>query len=318
MQVKSASTLEAFSRELRDEDLIECLEINPGHIGEELVGRARAVEIWKRLMRLRAFNSTVIEAARPPQGHRIVGFGAAVFVSQAFADDELSTPRPGINSRIVASVDSGRSVVLSETELRSANTRGGLDMVILYGSCRRNLLNQGEVSEAATTMSVSFLEAHLGYRFHRLMMETVGREEAALTEATHAYRIVRKFQEPGRPPRGLWVFTREDAVNVTASMGNALFRYVEPVLRLRDADQQVLLAALSGLTDEELSSKLSISLTGVKKRWLSIFERTIDVRPDLFPTVDIQKDGQKRGRQKRHHVLAYMRRHPEELGPIEC
>jgi hypothetical protein len=84
-----------------------------------------------------------------------------------------------------------------------------------------------------------------------------------------------------------------------------------------DADQELLLAALEGLTDEELCAKLSLSLTAIKKRWISIFERTIHTHPDLFPAVDRQNNGQKRSRQKRHHVLAYMRAHPEELRPIE-
>ena len=317
MPAQSASTLRAFWRDLRDEDLIECLELNQAHIGEELVGRTRAFEIWKRLIRARAFNSAVIEAARPPQGHRIVGFGSAVFVSRAFADTELSDPRPGITSRIIASIDSGQSVVLTEAELRSGNTREGLDMVVLYGAWRRDELDSNGVSEVATALAVRFLEQHTGYRFSRLILESAGPEEAAMIGAMPVWRRVRKFDEPDLPTRTLWVITREDALNFTGTLANPLFHYAEPVLRLRDADQQLLLAALSGLTDEELSSALNISLTGVKKRWLSIFERTVDARPELFPAIDLQKDGQKRGRQKRHHVLAYMRRHPEELRPID-
>jgi hypothetical protein len=58
-------SLGAFGRDLRDQDLTECLEINPVRIGDELVGRARAIEIWKSLSRSPSFNSTVIESARP-------------------------------------------------------------------------------------------------------------------------------------------------------------------------------------------------------------------------------------------------------------
>jgi DNA-binding NarL/FixJ family response regulator len=100
---------------------------------------------------------------------------------------------------------------------------------------------------------------------------------------------------------------------VAGSLANPLFYHRDPLLQLRDADQELLLAALEGLTDEELCAKLNLSVTAIKKRWISIFERTIYTRPDLFPAVDCQNDGQKRGRQKRHHVLAYVRAHPEEL-----
>jgi hypothetical protein len=94
---------------------------------------------------------------------------------------------------------------------------------------------------------------------------------------------------------------------VKLSLANKLFQYREPVPRLQDSDQKLLLAALSGLTDEELSHKLHLSLASVKKRWISVFERTIYSRPDLFPEADDRNDGAKRGSQKRHHVLAYMR-----------
>ena len=190
-------------------------------------------------------------------------------------------------------------------------------MVVLYATWRREELDADAVSEVATTLAVRYVEQHIGYRFSRLILGTSGPEEAAMIAAMHAWRAVRKFDEPGQPTRTLWVIAREDALNFSGSLANPLFFYAEPVLRLRDADQQLLLAALSGITDEQLSSTLNISLTGVKKRWLSIFQRTIDARPDLFPAIEVQKDWQKRGRQKRHHVLAYLRRHPEELRPIE-
>jgi hypothetical protein len=316
MHPDCANSLGAFGRDLRDEDLTECLEINPVRIGDELVGRARATEIWKTLSRSPSFNSTVIEPAQPIKGHRIVCFGCAAFVTQAFARAELSNPRHGLNSRIIASIDSGQSVVLSESELRSGNTIGGLDMVILFASWRRDLLDRAGVSEVSAVASANFMEANLGYRFNGLIMETAGVEEATHCETMHIWRAVRKFDEPGGPARSLWAITREDALVVNGSIANPLFHYSAPVLRLRAPDQRLLLAANRGFTDEELSLKLGISLTAVKKRWLSIFASTIDARPDLFPGIDLPKDGEKRGRQKRHHVLAYIRTHPQELRPF--
>jgi hypothetical protein len=59
VETESASVLGAFARDFRAEDLLECLSINPGRNGEELVGRARAIEIWKSLISSRAFTSAV-------------------------------------------------------------------------------------------------------------------------------------------------------------------------------------------------------------------------------------------------------------------
>ena len=82
----SGSVLGAFTRDFRAEDLLECLSINPGHIGDELVGRGRAIEIWKSLIRSRSFTSVVIQADSSIACSRIVGFGASVFVQQRFVD----------------------------------------------------------------------------------------------------------------------------------------------------------------------------------------------------------------------------------------
>jgi hypothetical protein len=311
------SVLGVLPRHLIEQDLIECLLIRPERLGDEIVGRARAIKAWKNLIRSRSFFSVVIESLRPVAGQRIVAFGADAFVSRAFAEAEISNPRPGLNSRIIASVVSGASVILSEQEVRAANTRGGLDMVILCGSWRECVLNQPAISEVCTHLSASFLQLHRGYRIFRILTETVGEAEKRQYEATHAWRIIRSFDGPPEASRAFGIITREEALAVTGSFIGPLFHHREPVLQLRDADQRLLLTALDGLTDQELAVKLNLSLPAVKKRWISIFERTAAKTPDLFATCCDNDDGRQRGKQKRHHLLAYIRSHPEELRPVE-
>ena len=100
--------------------------MDPARLGLETVGYGRAVDAWRTLMRSCSFNAAAIEADPPIAGHRIVAFGASVFVSRAFTEQEISNPRRGLNARIIDSIDVGQPVVLSEDELRSANTEGGL------------------------------------------------------------------------------------------------------------------------------------------------------------------------------------------------
>jgi hypothetical protein len=145
-------------------------------------------------------------------------------------------------------------------------------------------------------------------------MEVVNKE-IGMCLAMGTWREVRRFETPDASSRLLLVMTREDSFVVPASLSNPLFHFREPVLRLRDADQELLLAALDGPTDEELTLKLRLTLPAIKKRWLSLFERTVHARPDLFPKVDRSQDGCRRSGQKRHHVLAYVRAHMEELRP---
>jgi len=86
------------------------------------------------------------------------------------------------------------------------------------------------------------------------------------------------------------------------------------VLRLRDSDQQLLLAALRGATDTELVTELGVKLSAVKARWRSTFARIAEAMPDMVSDVN---DHEGRGPQKRHKVLSYLRSHPEELRPYD-
>src|SRR5215469_2025522 len=104
VETDSARVFGAFGRDFRADDLLECLSINPGRIGDELVGRARAIEIWRSLISSRSFTSAVIQADSPIAGQQIVGFGASVFVQPGFVDEEFSSPRPGLNARVFARI----------------------------------------------------------------------------------------------------------------------------------------------------------------------------------------------------------------------
>ena len=97
-------------------------------------------------------------------------------------------------------------------------------------------------------------------------------------------------------------------------LGNVLFNFREPVIRLRQSDQQMLLAALRGATDAELATELGVTVSAVKARWRSTFASVAAAMPGL---VRDESDNECRGSQKRHRVLAYVRTHPEELRPFD-
>ena len=74
-------------------------------------------------------------------------------------------------------------------------------------------------------------------------------------------------------------------------------------------------ATVQGLEwDAELSADLGLSIEAIKKRWMSIFDRVDQFKPDILSPSDADSDG--RGPQKRHRVVAYIRTHPEELRPF--
>jgi hypothetical protein len=152
---------------------------------------------------------------------------------------------------------------------------------------------------------------HAGYRIRRIFQEPAAEPEKGFVRRSIEFRLVADFPEAGRE---LFVMTRESAQGMPGSVGNILFSVRKPALRLRDSDQQLLLAALRGATDQELASGLGFSLSAVKARWRSAIARVEETMPDLVCDA-VSHEG--RGAQKRHRVLAYVRSHPEELRPFD-
>jgi hypothetical protein len=306
------------------EELDECLSINPAAMGHEIVGRDRASEAWRKLLDSRSFLNAVIESEHPIAGHRIVGFGASVFVSPVFAAQEVSRPKPGMNARIIASIASNQSVVLTEDELRYENTCGGLHVVFLCAAWRRDILKLEQATEVEAVMALACLQGHQGYRLRQALREATDALEVEHIRSQRVFGIITAFEDfHTQNPSSFWnrdralgISNRADAISVPGSVPAILFSYREPTLRFQDANQQLLIAALRGLTDLELVPALGLKLPAIKKRWSSVFRRVEEVCPNLLPGPDLYSDGQTRGPQKRHHLLAYLREHPEELRPI--
>lgn len=300
-----------YWRPFREADLSACLETQPACLGDQIVGRRTALRTWKSLVGNPAFQATVIESERPIAGHKLVACGMGVFVTGAFADREINNPQPGLNSRIIAGVSSEEPIVLSRAEIAEGNAGEGLDFVNLYGTWRDGIMNVEQLAEVHALLGTSFVEHFAGYRFNRVLKEAIGDSRIALARATGTYRLLAEFPDSESV---LAVVSKESALAAPYSAAAAIYRYRAPVLRLRPAEQELLAAALSGRTDAELSAALGLSVEATKKRWLSIFERVDQFKPEILSQTEADSDG--RGPQKRHRVVAYIRAHPEELRPF--
>jgi len=302
-------------------DLEAALALDPFSFGSEIVGRTKAFAAYAHLVRTRRFISALVEMPLPHGSRQVVGFGGAVFVSERFFQDEIGHPRPGLNARLIASVARKKPVVLSHDEVRRANTSDGLNVAITH-AWLRNALTTEQMSAVERLMSTAFFHLVRGYRLLRLFREAASEEAIAHVKSQHVFGTMVAFDglravNPGRlwnRNRALFVAEREHCLSVPASVAAMLFAYSEPILNLHETDQELALAALDGLTDSELARVLNLKLPALKKRWTSLFDRVSCIRPDLVPPPD-PDNGDTRGPQKRHRLLAYLREHPEELRP---
>ncbi len=292
-------------------DIEPSLSIQPTNRGDALPGVKAALEAWKHLFHDPFFASAVLESTPALRGHRLIGFGAAVLVNFKFVDAEVANPRPDITSRIIASIQSGQSVLATRKEVAQANAREGVDVVILYCAWRDDILSPQQRHEVEVLLATSLAEILEGFRIRRILVETTSESVTAFHRRSTEYQVIADFPVSGRV---IHLMTEKSATALPGSLGNIIFRFRQPVLRLRDSDQQLLSAALAGTTDKELASQLGITFSAVKARWRSIFAQVGAVMPGLVGPVE---DLERRGAQKRNRVLAYVRNHREELRPYD-
>ncbi len=69
-------------------------------------------------------------------------------------------------------------------------------------------------------------------------------------------------------------------------------------------------------TNEALARALGISLSTVKKLWLSIYDRVAERAPDTFAERAPRSPRGVRGKDKVRLLLQYLEEHPSELRPL--
>jgi DNA-binding CsgD family transcriptional regulator len=200
-----------------------------------------------------------------------------------------------------------------------------MNLIVWEGCIRSGFERHGEIHRKLLEL---FLEQHRGYIWNEALsaqMESVGRLKWTLETGGRLWdpkagRYAESFRED---PRKL--IAKPHIVGVTQEMESArhgswvgaLFDYSPPKIGFSPGEQRLLLLALSGKTDGDLSEELRLSLSTVKNTWRSIFNRAASRLPELFANPahgDVQIA--RRGKERRRWLLAYLREHPEELRPF--
>lgn len=280
-------------------------------------------QTWLRLLGSEAFTAVVFEQL---QGHgcELLGAGVSVFVSDVFLKELKMPPFFWIGPEIVRRTMSGsESPVLTDRQVREANTRGGLNLVGWHGVTS---LEDAKRVEVLNFIFGSFIELHRGFLIKELVGQAdspMGVEAIANSGGCFFDPVRRCFTHsfPASPEEivntaHVMGETREMAFAKPWLSGTSIFSYQRPRFLFRRSEQRLLTAALHGGTDEELAEELRVSLSSVRRTWLSIYDRITVSAPDFFRDVIIDEGPSHRGRGKKHRLLAYVREHPEELRPV--
>jgi DNA-binding CsgD family transcriptional regulator len=321
---EGAADMDLRDRALGRRDFDACLSLFEDRLAYAPDTLGRLTAFWERLLGDDAMVTSVIERHDGPGRAHVLAFGASVFVTDAHMRQARRGYAPYLTARTIARELAGCSPILRPAAIRRANSREGLNLLLLhYGEAREGLSAEERIS-VRYKMRDCFIATHRGYQIQEILQEFW--DELELPFILSGWGTLRAdyrgyFRRAGlsRPPpeRGphLICISRAEAAANPGDMAAPLFVYQPPKLDFSPAEQALLGHALRGQTDSQLARSLGVALPTVKGRWRQIYARVAAVSPDLLPEPDVAAPGPARVKEKRRSLLDYLQRHPEELRP---
>ena len=314
-------------RPLESTDIEACLPLVQEQYTEDPDVYKAAPDLWKKLLAAGMMNGMVLEDLTLPPGERLASFGASVFITPEFCAEMRRGETPGQAALLARRLLAGESPVLTPAEARRANSGPGLILLVLHYRDVPNPPTPERVQAIRDKQVETFFYVHGGYRFTEMLVEH--RDEALRRFSLESGFRVRAdyaayYQSHPDPPEKrptLMGITREETLPHPGLHVSRLFLYTQPRFYFKPREQALLWHALCDKTDDEIALALGISPPAVKKRWAGIYDRVADTDPSLLPDmprdISVRSGLEKRGQEKRRHLLRYLRLHPEELRPVE-
>jgi len=318
-------------RPMEPKDVRECADIVAAHpvIGPRYGNRIGDLsKAWLRLIGCDAKRTTVFQTVEGPRAP-ICFVGVSVFVNDDFMRELKAPPGFWIGPELVKRILSGNSPILPDSQFREANSRGGLNLIVWEGCIRPGFETNNEIHGHVMT---AFIEEHSGFLLNELIspqIESTERLQWTIQTGAQLWNpVAGRYQKTfkkhpkeivGKPHvvgvRRSMEHERDDSW--TTSWVGTLFDYQPPRFGFSRSEQRLLHAALAGEsgTDNELAESLGVSLPTIKKMWLSIYRRVNDRQPEAIRDC-VPVEAAERGKEKRRHLLVYLREHPEELRPV--
>lgn len=255
------------------------------------------------------------------QSCQSVAFGLAGFLTEEYARLCSKDPIVFFDLHLLERCGKGEvnQCFLSRREVARKSADGGLDLIILcwlQDSFDFKTPHGRKMLKGAYESIGRFLR---GYRLNSVVIEGWEKNEEAFK--------VGGFVNFTRFPVDLMSANLRTQVNrsrlqahialsdigklLPGSPVSLLFADERPNFGLSQDQQDVVEFALDGLSDEEIANCLGVKKGAVQMRWRRIYEKILDIKPDIID----EPDKQVRGREKRRKVLKYLGEHPEELRP---
>jgi hypothetical protein len=279
---------------------------------------------WRQLIGREALVTVVFEDVDGART-RTWGVGVGVFVHDAFLRALKTPPMVWFGPELAKRVVRGDSPILSDAEVRDANSTGGLNLVVWEGWSLPDFTSRPDANRLRVS---AFVDGYRGFRINEAITSQVESAEKLQwnidaggllwdpVSGQYVNPLGRDLTDICSEPHLVGTTPDVEASRLGSWIG-PLFDYHPPRVGFSPCEQRLLMAALTGRTDEELSRDLDTTVPAVKGTWRSIFNRAATRMPDLFQeTTRMDAHTGERGKERRRRLLTYLRDHPEELRPL--
>ncbi|MGD9602486.1 MAG: hypothetical protein AB7V59_11790 [Gammaproteobacteria bacterium] len=281
--------------------------------------RAALQEVWRTLLTDGSLVMYVFEDDALAGSERIQGFVAAGFATDAWANEVLHHDRPYLCRQLVDATLRGERLLLPQRLHGDANGGDGVHAFGLDFGMTSSDWYRPSVVRWFPAMERSLRDWVGGWKLRSIVREMFGHDTYALARVA-GYPLLRDLRRavpadtPARERPYLCGTTRTLALRRPSSVAARLFLYSEPVFVFSPGEQAVLRLARDAMSDDAIAAALHVSPHTVKMRWRRVFDEVLARQPALLPD-DASPLEHRRGSEKRRHLLAYLREHPEELRP---
>jgi hypothetical protein len=260
----------------------------------------------------------IVEDLNRAQEYRIVGMAQTVFVTDEFVTYLRSGVPPYANMHASRALPSGAWPLLTPCQVRDANSTGGLNALITRWGWADRRLDAEEQLQVRNYINEVYPFFYRGYRYRELLMDATGEwsYQGLLNAGFRLRNDYAGFSDGSSAPSSqnhpyLVGVTREEALAGEGSFVSRIFAYTPPRFHFKPWQQEMLQHVMLDQPDAEVAAICGITLDGMKRRWIAIYDRVGQVDPNLLP------EGQNglRGPEKRERLLGYLRYHLEELRP---
>ena len=285
--------------------------------------RGSLAQLLSDLAEEHAIKGILIEEVGGDAPAKRLGMGLSAFIEPKLMDAYVAQPRAFAFMDVLERVARAERPILGPAQIARANGGDGLDLIVLYMQ-RGWDLKLPIWREVGEMGHQSYVEHHRGYNIRRALQEDWTNHKAIYLAAGYQ-ELATVAVDPATLPSGfacsapsrtlLYADCETVKLRAPGSSVSYVFQKREPRCFFTLAQQKLLEGALEGATDRELAESLDLSPTTIKHSWRDIYDRVLVNVPYVLPDGEAE-DESKRGREKRRHVLAYVKDHPEEIRPL--